>query len=149
MMYMKHLCLHKNPHPQVVVNVRQEKKIEELSYDDVSATTVRWQGIEEKLLAECYVAITKDPKVGRAQPGDTFWKRVKDESNKTNFQKRNKDMLTRKWKTLNHDCQKFNAIFNREQRLEKSGENELDNMKRLRETYRNEHKGAPFPHEEA
>lgn len=50
---------------------------------------------------------------------------------------------------LNHDCQKFNAIFKHEQPLEKSGENELDNMKRARETYHNKHKGSPFPHKEA
>ena len=84
-------------------------------------TTLRWQGSEKKLLASCYIAVTDDPKVGRSQPSDTFWKRIKNEFNKHKFQKRNKDMLTSKWKTLNHDCMQFNAIFKREKRLEKMG----------------------------
>ena len=53
-------------------------------------------------------------------------------------------MLTSKWKTLNRDCTKFNAFNKRAKYLEKSGENELDNMKHARKMYRHEHKGAPF-----
>lgn len=48
-------------------------------------------------------------------------------------------MLTSKWRTLNHNCQKFNAIFKRFQRMGgRSGENELDFMNRTRNAYRQE-----------
>ncbi|GJV17798.1 hypothetical protein Tco_1363121 [Tanacetum coccineum] len=58
-------------------------------------------------------------------------------------------MLTSKWRMLNHNCQKFNAIFKRSVRLGKSGENDLDVMKQARATYRDENKGTPFVQEDA
>nr|GEY84445.1 endopeptidase, NLPC/P60 domain, LRAT-like domain protein [Tanacetum cinerariifolium] len=39
-------------------------------------------------------------------------------------------MLTSKWHTLNANCQKFNAAYKRAKRLGKSGENNVDLMKR-------------------
>nr|GEW20234.1 hypothetical protein [Tanacetum cinerariifolium] len=86
--------------------------------------TLRWSSDEEALLAECYVAVSEDRNVRRSQANDTFWVRVMHEFNRKNFQKRTKDMLTSKWSTLNHHCQKFNAIYKRCHRLKKSGENE-------------------------
>nr|GEU88653.1 hypothetical protein [Tanacetum cinerariifolium] len=87
--------------------------------------TLRWSSDKEALLAECYVAVFEDRNVGRSQAKDTFWVRVMHEFNRKNFQERTKDMLTSKWTTLNHHCQKFNAIYKRCHRLKKSGENEL------------------------
>nr|GEZ54260.1 hypothetical protein [Tanacetum cinerariifolium] len=43
----------------------------------------------------------------------------------------------------------FNAIFKRCKHLRKSGENDLDVMKRARTTYRKENKGKYFAQEEA
>ncbi|GJW95422.1 glutathione S-transferase T3-like protein [Tanacetum coccineum] len=58
-------------------------------------------------------------------------------------------VLTSKWHTLNHNFQKFNAIFKRVKRLGKSGENDLDVMKRARSPYRDENKGTSFSQEYA
>ncbi|GKB80079.1 hypothetical protein Tco_0946974 [Tanacetum coccineum] len=58
-------------------------------------------------------------------------------------------MLSRKWHTLNHNCQKFNAIYKRCGRLSKIGENELDVMKWARTTYRDKNKNTPFTQEDA
>ncbi|GKB28462.1 hypothetical protein Tco_0867863 [Tanacetum coccineum] len=104
---------------------------------------------EETLLASCYVAVFEDKNVGKAQPKDTFWYRILNEFNRLNFQKRTKDMLSSKWNTLNHNCQKFNAIYKRCSRLTKSGESELDVMKWARATYRDENKNTPFTQEDA
>nr|GEY54351.1 zinc finger, CCHC-type [Tanacetum cinerariifolium] len=71
------------------------------------------------------------------------------EFNRKNFQKRTKDMLTSKWTTLNHHCQKFNAIYKRCHRLKKSGENEVDLMGRARVMYQDESRNSPFNHEKA
>ncbi|GJX57502.1 hypothetical protein Tco_0287399 [Tanacetum coccineum] len=90
-----------------------------------------------------------DRNVGRSQAKDTFWYRVLNEFNRLNFQKRTKDMLSRKWNTLNHNCQKFNAIYKRCARLTKSGESELDVMKQARATYRDENNNSPFTQEDA
>ncbi|GJX10549.1 hypothetical protein Tco_0200408 [Tanacetum coccineum] len=57
-------------------------------------------------------------------------------------------MLTSKWHMLNHNFQKFNGIFKQSKRLGKSGENNLDVMKRARTTYRDENKGTPFSQED-
>nr|GEU51093.1 uncharacterized mitochondrial protein AtMg00810-like [Tanacetum cinerariifolium] len=58
-------------------------------------------------------------------------------------------MLSSKWHMLNHNCQKFNAIYKRCGRLSKSDVNELDVMKRARTTYRDENKNTPFTQEDA
>ncbi|GKD86316.1 hypothetical protein Tco_1357470 [Tanacetum coccineum] len=58
-------------------------------------------------------------------------------------------MLTSKWHTLNHNCQKFNVIFKRSKRLGKSEENDLDVMKQARTTDRDEKKGTSFSQKEA
>ncbi|GJT87129.1 hypothetical protein Tco_1068846 [Tanacetum coccineum] len=112
-------------------------------------TTLRWSSDEETLLAECFVAVSEDRNVGRSQAKDTFWIRVMHEFNRKNFQKRTKDMLTSKWTTLNHHCQKFNAIYKRCHRLKKSGESEVDLMGRARGMYQDENRNSPFNHEKA
>nr|GEW03051.1 hypothetical protein [Tanacetum cinerariifolium] len=111
---------------------------------DVSGVLLRWLADEEKLLAKYFVAVSEDCNVGKSQSGDTFWYWVMNEFNRLNFKKRNKDTLTSKWHTMNHNCQKFNAIYKRCVRLSKSGENQLDVMKRARTIYRDENKNTPF-----
>ncbi|GKB66486.1 hypothetical protein Tco_0927898 [Tanacetum coccineum] len=58
-------------------------------------------------------------------------------------------MLTSKWHTLNANCQKFNAAYKRAKRLGKSGENDVDYLKRAQIIYRDEHKGVAFSQEDA
>nr|GEW66363.1 glutathione S-transferase T3-like [Tanacetum cinerariifolium] len=58
-------------------------------------------------------------------------------------------MLTSKWHTLNANCQNFNASYKRAKRLGKSGENDVDLMKRAQSIYREEHKGVSFSQEDA
>nr|GEY21440.1 hypothetical protein [Tanacetum cinerariifolium] len=109
----------------------------------------RWLPVEEELLATCYVAVSEDNNVGRSQKNETFWYRVLNEFNSKNFQKRTKDMLTSKWHTLNANCQKFNAAYKWAKRLGKSGENDVDVLKRTQSIYRDEHKGVAYCQEDA
>nr|GEW70230.1 hypothetical protein [Tanacetum cinerariifolium] len=109
----------------------------------------RWLPVKEEMLATCYVAVLEDNNVRRPQKHETFWYRVLNEFNSKNFQKRTKDMLTSKWHTLNANCQKFNAAYKRAKRLGKSGENDVDLMKRAQSIYRDEHKGVSFSQEDA
>ncbi|GKD56090.1 hypothetical protein Tco_1289477 [Tanacetum coccineum] len=92
--------------------------------EPIGDVTLRWKPEEETLLAKCFVPVFEDRNAGRSQPKDTLWFRVLNELNRLNFQKRTKDMLSSKWGTLNHHCQKFNAIYKMCNRLKKSGENE-------------------------
>ncbi|GJT95332.1 hypothetical protein Tco_1090850 [Tanacetum coccineum] len=109
----------------------------------------RWLPVEEELLATCYVAVSEDNNVGRSQKHETFWYRVLNEFNSKFFQKRTKDILTSKWHTLNANCQKSNAAYKRAKRLGKSGENDVDYLKRAQSIYRDEHKGVAFSQEDA
>lgn len=86
----------------------------------------KWTPSEEKLFAECWIAASEDERVGRSQARDTFWQHVQREFNRNNFMNSNKDMLQSKRKTLNHACNKFNAIFKQAERDIKSGESPMD-----------------------
>ncbi|GJZ69048.1 hypothetical protein Tco_0632598 [Tanacetum coccineum] len=114
----------------------------------IGDVTLRWKPEEETLLAICFVVVSEDRNVWRSQPKDTLWFRVLNEFNRLNFQKRTKDMLSSKWTTLNYHCQKFNAIYKRFNRLKKSGEKEVDLMKRAWGIYRDENKNNAFNHED-
>ncbi|GJY42512.1 hypothetical protein Tco_0429782 [Tanacetum coccineum] len=107
---------------------KRGKNVEDEPQEPVAAG--RWLPVEEELLATCYVAVSEDNNVGRSQKHETFWYRVLNEFNSKKFQKRTKDMLTSKWHTLNANCQKFNAAYERVKRLGKNGENDVDLMKR-------------------
>ncbi|GKA67478.1 hypothetical protein Tco_0767395 [Tanacetum coccineum] len=123
------------------------KNVEDEPQEPVAAG--RWLPVEEELLATCYVAVSEDNNVGRSQKHDTFWYRVLNEFNSKKFQNRTKDMLTSKWHTLNANCQKFNAAYKRAKRLGKSGENDVDYLKRAQSIYRDEHRGVAFSQEDA
>nr|GEZ90236.1 hypothetical protein [Tanacetum cinerariifolium] len=126
---------------------RMAKK--EKSSEPTGDVTLSRTSDEETLLAEFFVAVSEDRNVGRSQPRDTLWCRVLNEINRKSFPKRTKDMLLSKWSTLNHHCQTFNAIYKRCVRLKKSGENEVDLMKRAQGIYQDENKNSSFNHEKA
>ncbi|GKE03125.1 hypothetical protein Tco_1391108 [Tanacetum coccineum] len=42
------------------------------SSEPIGDVTLRWTSDEESLLAECFVAVSEDPNVGRSQPRDTL-----------------------------------------------------------------------------
>ncbi|GJT03861.1 hypothetical protein Tco_0838323 [Tanacetum coccineum] len=126
---------------------KREKNVEDEPQEPVAAG--RWLPVEEELLATCYVAVSEDNNVERSQKHETFWYRVLNEFNPKKFQKHTKDMLTSKWHTLNVNCQKFIAAYKRVKRLGKSGENDVDLMKRAQSIYRDEHKGVSFSQEDA
>ncbi|GJT39283.1 hypothetical protein Tco_0939148 [Tanacetum coccineum] len=56
-------------------------------------------------------------------------------------------MLTLKWSTLNANCQKFNALHKRAQRLCKSGKNEMDVLRHAKKMFKDENKGRSFSQE--
>ena len=134
------------------VKRKSKKSKEPVEVDDDEAevpNATRWEPSEEKLLATCWVAASEDETVGRSQAKDTFWQRVQNEFNKHSYHIRTKDMIQSKWRTLNRDCTKFNAIYKRADRDQRSGESPMDVLTRAKEMYRNENKNAPFHNEEA
>nr|GEW04704.1 hypothetical protein [Tanacetum cinerariifolium] len=91
--------------------------------------------------------IRKDPNVGRNQKLDCFGGKILSTYNDNALFQHNKDMLTSKWSTLNVNCQKFNALHKRAQRLHKSGENEMDVLRHAKMMFKDENKGISFSQE--
>lgn len=80
----------------------------------------RWSQEEEKLLAETWIQVSEDTRLGVKQERKTFWQKVVSEYNRHASFKRTKDMITGKWTTLTRDCNKFTGIVAQYERL--SGE---------------------------
>ncbi|GKB58990.1 hypothetical protein Tco_0915176 [Tanacetum coccineum] len=110
----------------------------------------RWLPVEEELPCNMLRGVF-EVLCGRSQKlEDVLVSGLLNESiRKKIFQNRTKDMLTSKWHTLNANCQKFNAAYKRAKRLGKSGENDVDYLKRAQSIYRDEHRGVAFSQEDA
>nr|GEZ17622.1 hypothetical protein [Tanacetum cinerariifolium] len=109
-----------------------------------------WTDEEEFLLAECFIQIFEDPKMGCDQQKDTFWYKIlevyKTEAKKRKFIEHTKNMLTEKWTTMNTAIQKFNQLVTKT--LVHNGENDEDSMTLVKILYKT-HMGSDFKHKSA
>nr|GEV77176.1 hypothetical protein [Tanacetum cinerariifolium] len=109
-----------------------------------------WSQEKEKLLAKCFIKIFEDPKNGSDQARDTFLYKIlniyNQQADELGFKTRNKNMLTGKWTPMNHDVQKFNAIYNQTELL--SGENEENLYTKVLSLFRDQN-NVEFRHREA
>ncbi|GJS77625.1 hypothetical protein Tco_0727506 [Tanacetum coccineum] len=87
-----------------------------------------WTQDEELLLAESFIQISEDPKIGCDQQKYTFWYKILDVYNtkakRRGFIERTKNMLTEKWTPMNASVQKFNQLVS--ETLAHSRENDED-----------------------
>ncbi|GJU59292.1 hypothetical protein Tco_1237058 [Tanacetum coccineum] len=81
-------------------------------------TRTRWQQSEEKLLAETYIQISEDPRVGINQTNKSFLGLVTSEYSRHASLKRTKDMITGKGTTLTRDCNKFVGVVEEHARVD-------------------------------
>ncbi|GJV72967.1 haloacid dehalogenase-like domain-containing protein [Tanacetum coccineum] len=105
-----------------------------------------WSQKEEKLLAETWLQVSEDPRLGVDQEKKMCWQKVLSEYNRHASFKRTKDMITGKWATLTRDCNKFAAIVAQYERL--GGENESTWVTRCYKHFQ-EIWGVAFVHHEA
>ncbi|GKC28704.1 hypothetical protein Tco_1035998 [Tanacetum coccineum] len=91
-----------------------------------------WSQEEELLLAECFIQISKDPRIGSDQKND--------------IPIRTKNMLTGKWTPMNREVSKFNSLVNETQAI--SEKNDADLMTRIEIMYREQEK-SDFKHKSA
>ncbi|GJT51924.1 hypothetical protein Tco_0978081 [Tanacetum coccineum] len=93
---------------------------------------------EELLLAECFIQISEDPKIGSDKKNDTFWYKIldayNDQAGKRGFLIRTKNMLTRKWTPMNPEVGKFNSLVNETNAMSEENDNNL--MTRIEILYR-------------
>ncbi|GKC25940.1 hypothetical protein Tco_1028090 [Tanacetum coccineum] len=89
-----------------------------------------WTQTKERLLAECFIQVSKDPKVGSDQNNETFWYMILDIYNEraveTGLKYHNKNMLTGKWMSMNREviiALRYNQVL--------SGENDEDLLTRV------------------
>ncbi|GJY67894.1 putative RNA-directed DNA polymerase [Tanacetum coccineum] len=62
--------------------------------------------VEEKLLAECWVAVSENNEIGSDRSDESFWWIVLENFNKSSPVQRTKDLMTGKWATINGNCQR-------------------------------------------
>ncbi|GKA66773.1 hypothetical protein Tco_0766581 [Tanacetum coccineum] len=102
---------------------------------------------EELLLAESFILIFEDPRVGADKKNDTFWYKIcgayNAEATKRGYIERTKNMLTGKWTPMNAYVQKFNQLVS--ETLVHSGENDDDWMSRVEILFKT-HTGVDFKH---
>ncbi|GJX24170.1 hypothetical protein Tco_0228615 [Tanacetum coccineum] len=95
-----------------------------------------WKQPEERLLSETYVQISKNEKTWRGSKFKTIWTKVHSGYNRHALFPRPNDMITGKWTSLTHDCNKFVGIFTQIEQI--SGENDSTWLtrcfKRIQET---------------
>ncbi|GKB63167.1 hypothetical protein Tco_0919353 [Tanacetum coccineum] len=112
----------------------QEIQEEDDEMEPVPTQTSKKPDSQELLLAECFIQISEDPRVGSDQKNDTFWYKIRDAYNeqaaKKGFTIRTKNMLTRKWTPMNRDVGKFNSLYNETKAM--SRENDENLMTRIK-----------------
>ena len=119
--------------PKSKAKTKKKSKEKEDDEDDVpTRPRTLWTQGEEHLLAECFIQISEDPKVGADQKQDTFWYKVLDaynaEAKRLKYAPRTKNMLTGKWTPMNRDVKKWNTVV--DETAVMSGENDRDFMTR-------------------
>nr|GEY59025.1 retrovirus-related Pol polyprotein from transposon TNT 1-94 [Tanacetum cinerariifolium] len=81
----------------------------------------------------------KNSEIGFNRGLDSFWKQVLKDVNVKSTVQRTKDMLTRKWATMNGNCQRFYAIYRRSKRVAiPTGETEDIHMALCKMAFRKE-----------
>ncbi|GKA01412.1 hypothetical protein Tco_0674077 [Tanacetum coccineum] len=109
-----------------------------------------WTQDEELLLAESFIQISEDPKIGCDQQKDTFWYKILDvyntEAKRRGFIERTKNMLTGKWTPMNASVQKFNQLVS--ETLAHNRENNEDWITRVEILYKT-HMGTEFKQKSA
>ncbi|XP_071695527.1 uncharacterized protein [Rutidosis leptorrhynchoides] len=70
---------------------------------------MHWTPEEEEILAECWLDVTENPKIGTPQSADSFWNTVVDNYNQLADRKRNNDQITGKWAKMSRDIKAFIA----------------------------------------
>ncbi|GJX36566.1 hypothetical protein Tco_0248123 [Tanacetum coccineum] len=92
---------------------------------------------EERILAEGYIQVSKDPNVENDQNNDTFWYKVlslyNEQAKRNNSKQRNNNMLTRKWTPMNREVGKFNSLVEQTNALSDEINEDLRNQGRLTE----------------
>ncbi|GJX94495.1 hypothetical protein Tco_0349081 [Tanacetum coccineum] len=88
-----------------------------------------WSQEEELLLAECFIQIFEDPRIGSDQKNDTFWYKIldayNDQAGKRGFPIRTKNMLTGKWTPMNREVSKFNSLVNETKAMSRENDGDL------------------------
>lgn len=112
---------------------------------------VKWTSDEEVMLAESFISISCDPRVGNAQPGDAFWERIS-----KRFHDgmgcgiyRTSDALSGKWTSLLRECNAFNGIYNNTKSMHVSGHSSENVTEVALTTYKNKNNGKDFGHIQA
>ncbi|KAK9051405.1 hypothetical protein SSX86_028032 [Deinandra increscens subsp. villosa] len=107
-----------------------------------------WTTDEKKYLAQAYIHVTEDKKVGDQQRFSSFWQRVVDHfigliGRETN---RNVHQITTKWKNLNKKLMNFGGLIAQFEHARASGAGDLDVWKLANTEYEKIYEKKGFTH---
>jgi hypothetical protein len=88
---------------------------------------------EDILICNTWLQVSRDPSVGGDQSRDAYWRRMKehfDLHNKSGIDRTGRSLRSR-WSTINKDCQMWAAAQKSVDKLNPSGTNEDDRVRRI------------------
>ncbi|KAE8792201.1 Alternative oxidase 1a, mitochondrial [Hordeum vulgare] len=118
-----------------------------------------YTNIEDVVLCETWLDVSRDPSVGGDQSRDAYWLRMKEHFDLRNVSgiDRSARSLRSRWSTINKDCQQWAAAQKAVDKLNPSGTNDDDRLNIAQNLFKGEekrtkkgkiNKGSPFtlPH---
>ena len=89
-----------------------------------------YTNVDDILLCNTWLQVSRDPSVGGDQSRDAYWNRMKghfDARNMSGIDRSNRSLRSR-WSTINSDCQRWAAYQKAVDKLNPSGTNEDDRV---------------------
>jgi len=103
----------------------------------------KWNPIDDEVLISAWLNTSKDAVVGTEQKCRNFWKRVGDYFSAAHHEKRDGEHCKQRWHKFNGDTNKYCAAYAAAERLQSSGQNDNDLVKKAHEIYFADH-GSKF-----
>ncbi|XP_013601327.1 PREDICTED: glutathione S-transferase T3-like [Brassica oleracea var. oleracea] len=103
----------------------------------------KWNLVDDEVLISAWLITSKDAVVGTEQKLRNFWKRVGHYFSAAHHEKRDGEHCKQRWHKINGDTNKYCAAYAAAERLQSSGQNDNDLVKKAHEIYFADH-GSKF-----
>lgn len=99
-----------------------------------------FHALDDKLLAESWIAVSEDPVTGTDQTKDSFWNAVKEQGG---FTARTPESLRQRWGVISRSVSKFCGVLSTVIKINQSGTTNEDHFDRAMQLYEQD-EGKPF-----
>ena len=110
-----------------------------------------WQPQEEVALAQGWIQISTDSRIGNMQRRDQFWKKITDYFHQVMGRGSCRDhhQLATKYRDMSKKITMFNGIYNNLKRQWRSGSNDAQILTQALKSYKIQNNNKAFTHQEA